>query len=304
MGVMRLGYVHARVTDMDDALSHYCKTLGMHKVAQADGKTYLKAWDEYDHHSVVLEDGGVGLVKLGYKVQRAEDIETYEKRAQQFGAITERMSRGENLAISDGIRIVLPSDHVIELYHEAEQTGTATGTLNPEAWPRDLVGVGVPRIDHALLTTEDPALVERFFNEVLDFGNAERWVTDLSDDADLMATWMFCGNTPHDIAFIKGPNGKLHHFAFQLGDWNEILKAGDIFAMDDVSVDMGPTRHGITRGTTIYFFDPSGNRNEVFAGGYQTFPDFPTITWTSDNVDRGVVYIAREINERFTTVVT
>lgn len=47
----------------------------MQKVAQADGKTYLKAWDEYDHHSVVLEDGGVGLVKLGYRVQRAEDIE-------------------------------------------------------------------------------------------------------------------------------------------------------------------------------------------------------------------------------------
>ncbi len=304
MGVMRLGYVHARVTDMDDALSHYCKTLGMHKVAQADGKTYLKAWDEYDHHSVVLEDGGVGLVKLGYKVQRAEDIETFEKRAQQFGAITERMSKGENLAISDGLRIVLPSDHVIELYHEAEITGTVTGTLNPEAWPRDMVGIGVPRIDHALLTTEDPALVERFFNEVLDFGNAERWVESLDPDADLMATWMFCSNTPHDIAFIKGPNGKLHHFAFELGDWNEILKAGDIFAMDDVSVDMGPTRHGITRGTTIYFFDPSGNRNEVFAGGYKTFPDFPTITWTSDNVDRGVVYIAREINERFTSVVT
>jgi len=26
----------------------------------------------------------------------------------------------------------------------------------------------------------------------------------------------------------------------------------------------GPTRHGITRGQTIYFFDPSGNRNESF----------------------------------------
>jgi catechol 2,3-dioxygenase len=31
-----------------------------------------------------------------------------------------------------------------------------------------------------------------------------------------------------------------------------------------------PARHGITRGTTIYFFDPAGNRNEVFAGlGYR-----------------------------------
>lgn len=152
MSVMRLGYVHARVTDMTEALAHYHNTLGMQLVAEQPGKAYLKAWDEYDHHSLVLEEGGVGLVKLGYKVEHADDIERYEKRAQQFGVLTERMSKGENLAISDGLRMVLPSEHVLELYYEAEQTGTATGTLNPEAWPRDLIGVGVPRIDHCLVT--------------------------------------------------------------------------------------------------------------------------------------------------------
>ena len=115
---------------------------------------------------------------------------------------------------------------------------------------------------------------------------------------------MYCGESPHDIAFIKGPNGKLHHFAFHLGDWNDILKAGDIFSMDDVPIDIGPTRHGITRGVTIYFFDPSGNRNEVFAGGYRTGPDFPTITWTEDQLGKGIFYITRELNDRFTTVFT
>ena len=87
---------------------------------------------------------------------------------------------------------------------------------------------------------------------------------------ELIGTWMKSGESPHDIAFIKGPNGKLHHFAFHLGDWNDILKAGDIFSMDDVPIDIGPTRHGITRGMTILlFFDPSGNRNEVFASSYR-----------------------------------
>ena len=115
---------------------------------------------------------------------------------------------------------------------------------------------------------------------------------------------MFCGQHPHDIAVIKGPNGKLHHFAYWLDDWNQILRAGDVFAMDDVSVDVGPTRHGITRGTTIYFFDPSGNRNEVFTGGYRTGPDFPTITWTADQTGKGIFYIGRTLNEAFTTVFT
>ena len=74
--------------------------------------------------------------------------------------------------------------------------------------------------------------------------------------------------------------------------------------MDDVPVDVGPTQHGITRGETIYFFDPSGNRNEVFAGGYKAYPDRPTVTWTPDQLGKGIFYIDRELNERFTTVLT
>jgi catechol 2,3-dioxygenase len=304
MGVMRLGYVHTRVTDLTESKKHYADTLGMKVVGEEPGKLFLKAWDEYDHHSVVLEEGGVGLVKLGYKVERSTDLDEFENRAQAFGAITERMSKGDNLSVGDGVRVVLPSDHVLELYDDIEYAGTETGVLNPDAFPRHLVGVGVPRIDHALVTCEEPETLERFFADVLDFKPSERVVTGLDDDAQLIGSWMFCTNTPHDIAFIKGPNGKLHHFAYYLNDWNEILRAGGIFAMDDVSVDVGPTQHGITRGTTIYFFDPSGNRNEVFSGGYITYPDFPTITWTPDQLAKGIFYIGRELNERFTTVLT
>ncbi|MGH3150966.1 MAG: catechol 2,3-dioxygenase [Streptosporangiaceae bacterium] len=303
MGVMRLGFVHIKVTDLEEARNHYSNTLGMTVVAESPGKLYLKCWDEWDHHSLVVEEGGVGLVKLGYKCQTPEDMETFEHRSQAFGATTTRVSKGENLTVGDGVRIALPSEHTIELYTDMEFTGTDTGSLNPEAWPRNMRGAGTNWIDHALMPAEDPALVERFFMECLDFRPAERAVTD-PVHPELLGTWMYCGESPHDIAFIKGPNGKLHHFAFHMRDWSDILKAGDLFAMDDVSVDVGPTRHGITRGTTIYFFDPSGNRNEVFAGGYRTGPDFPTITWTEDQLGKGIFYIQRELNERFLTVFT
>lgn len=303
MPVMRLGYVHVRVTDLDAAINHYSNTLGMKIMSQESGKVYFKSWDEQDHHSVVIEEGGVGLVKLGYKVSSSDDLAAFEKRIQQFGATSERMSAGENLKTGDGLRVVLPSEHVIELYTDMEYVGTETGTLNPDPWPRDARGAAVHRLDHALVAAEDPALIERFFQECLDFRPAERLITDPSHP-ELIGTWMFCGQTPHDIAVIKGPNGKLHHFAYWLDDWNEILKAGDIFSMDDVSIDIGPTRHGITRGKTIYFFDPSGNRNEVFTGGYLTGPDFATINWTADQTGKGIFYITRELNEAFTTVFT
>ena len=303
-GVLRLGYVHARVTDLTDAKSHYGNTLGLYPVHEETGTVYYKGWDEHDHHSVVLEQGGVGLVKLGFKVADPGDIDTIEAAARAFGCMSERMSAGENLEVSDGLRIVTPSEHVIEIYHGMTAVGTEVGTHNPDVFPRHLVGVGAPRIDHALITAADVREMDRFFHEVLGFYATERVVTSLDSDADYIGTWMTAGNTVHDIAVINGPNGKLHHFAFELLDWSEIKRAGQFFAMDDVPIDIGPTQHGITRGETIYFFDPSGNRNEVFAGGYTAYPDRPTVNWTVDQLGKGIFYIQRELNERFTTVLT
>lgn len=304
MGVIRLGYVHVRVTDLPGASEHYQNTLGMDQVADVDGRRYLKSWDEHDHHSVVLEEGGVGLVKLGYKVARSSDLDEYEERAAAFGARVERMSKGDNVAVGDGLRITLPSDHTLELYSDVEYLGNATGTWNPDPWPRGgLRGIGVPRLDHTLITTEDPELLERFFTDVLDFRAAERLVAGPDND-QLVGSWMFCGEQPHDIAFVKGEQGKLHHFAYHVDDWSSLLRAGDVFSMRDVPIDFGPARHGITRGQTIYFFDPSGNRNEVFAGGYRTGPDFRTITWTMDKAAQGINYTHRELDEDFLNVVT
>lgn len=304
MSVSRLGYVHARVTDMDEAVAHYTRTLGMKPQGEIGGKHFFKGWDEWEHHSLVLEEGGVGLVKLGYRVDDVTDLEDIEKRAVAFGCTIERMSKGENAEVSDGLRLTSPSDHVIELYHDMTQVGSEVGFLNPEVFPRELAGVGVPGIDHALITAEDPALVEHFFMEVLDFFPTERVQTSLDADHEVAGTWLSASQKVHDIAIIGGPQGKLHHFAFQLSDWSAVGRAGSLFSMDDVSVDIGPTQHGITRGTTIYFFDPSGNRNEVFAGGYHAYRDRPIVRWTVDQLGKGIFYVDRELNERFTTVLT
>jgi catechol 2,3-dioxygenase len=303
---MRLGYVHLRVTDLEEARDHYSNTLGMEVVHEEPGKLHLKCWDEWDHHSLVLEEGGVGLVKVGYKCSSEDDLVDYEKRSSAFGATTGRFSRGENLTVGDGVRITLPSEHTVELYTDMEFSGTETGSINPEAWPRNMRGVGTHWIDHCLIAAEDPGLIERFFQECLDFRTAEK-VVETMEHPEVIGTWMTApeSHAAHDLAVIKGPNAKLHHFAYHLDDWNAILRAADIFSMDDVPIDIGPTRHGITRGETVYFFDPSGNRNEVFAGlEHRVQKDFPTINWTADQLGKGIFYHDRELNERFTTVFT
>ena len=303
MSVMRLGYAHLRVEDLNAAKRHYADTLGMRVTAEGGGRIHLKGWDEFDHHSIVLEEGGTGLASLGYKCQNADDLALYEDRARAFGVTVERMSNGDNLAVGDGLRVTLPSEQIVELYCEMEYVGSDVGLLNPEVRPRHPRGVEVPRLDHAAITAPEPADVERFFCEVLGFRASERLVTD-PVDAKLLATFLYCGQSMHDIAVLPGPPGKLSHVAFWVEDWHAILNAGDIFAMDNVPVEIGPSRHGIGRALTSYFFDPSGNRNEVQTGSYRTYADTPTVTWTADQLNKGIFYIQREIGESFLTQVT
>ena len=231
-------------------------------------------------------------------------LERMESAAQKFGVTTERFSKGENPEVGDGVRFHIPMGQTIELYHEMTYVGSDVGTLNPEIRPRVLRGAGAPFLDHALVRGEDVAGAERFFIDVLGFTPAERMLASMDDDAPLVATWLSISNKTHDFALLTGADGGLHHFTFQLRDWNAVQNAGDQFVIEGTPIDLGPTRHGITRGETIYFFDPAGNRNETFAGGYRCFRDRPTVVWTPDQLGKAIFYHSRELNERFLTVAT
>src|SRR5438093_1842519 len=69
-GVLRPGHVAIRVLEMAPALKHYIEVLGLTEVARDQkGRVYLKAWDEHDHHSVVLRQAETpGMDYYGFKV--------------------------------------------------------------------------------------------------------------------------------------------------------------------------------------------------------------------------------------------
>ena len=305
MGVLRLSHVDITVTDLDLACAYYTKVIGMIEVGRTADSVYLKCWDEIDHHSLRLTYAPrVGFGLMSFKVTSDDDLAELEQAVSRYGFPVQRISRGASVGQGESIRFETPSGHEMELVREVQKVGGSLPKLNPRPFVADAQIqdiIAPPRMDHVLVTAEEVGEATRFYSGVLGFRVTEQL---LDGNGHQIGTWMERSHSPHDLAVVAGPNGGLHHFAYWLDDWDHIRSAADILAYNGISVDVGPTRHGITRGSTIYFFDPLGTRNEVFTGGYRPDPDFPTITWTQDNAGRAIFYYEGELNERFMKVHT
>ncbi|ANX05076.1 catechol 2,3-dioxygenase [Immundisolibacter cernigliae] len=302
MSILRIGKVAINVLDLAEARRHYGEFLGLTETASAPGTAYFKGWDEYDHHSVILkENDRAGLDHLAFKVRFPDDLARIESTCERFGFPVQRVSAGSRIGEGEAVATTLPTGHRIEFYQQMERVGIAVGNTNPEPWPDDRRGVGVNRFDHVLLTGEDLEGVTRFFVEGLDFHQSERLI---NKEGGLLASFLHVTNKAHDIAFIKGPNGKLHHVGFYVETWDDVLRAADLQSRHRVRTELTPSRHGLTRGLTTYFFDPSGNRNETYAGG--TFPhyDNDVVTWTEDEAARAIFFHGREMIPSFGSALT
>ncbi|MEJ2675579.1 MAG: catechol 2,3-dioxygenase [Acidihalobacter sp.] len=302
-GILRPGHVCIRVMDMNQAVKHYTDHLGLIETDRDDqGRVYLKGWDEYDWFSVVLrETQEAGMDFMAFKVRDRVALDSLEKDLKAFGCTVERLPAGELKHCGERVRFDSPAGHYFELYADKDYYGNEVGITNPEAFVDGIKGMGTHRFDHCLLYGDELDGSVKLFRDVLGFDITERVL-----DGDVMVgAFMACSNKAHDVVIIRHPEpGKLHHVSFLLDSWEEVLRAGDIISKYDLALDIGPTRHGITRGKSIYFFDPSGNRNEIFAGGSTWYPDHPTVTWNAEKLGKAIFYHDRQLNENFLSVVT
>ncbi len=280
-GVLRPGHAIVRVLDLDESVNFYTNVMGLKETGRdKSGRVYFKAHDERDHNSFVIRQADrAGIDCFAFKVLDKATLDHFDARLKEYGIKTERIPAGEMLETGERVRFEIPTGHVIELYAEKTDVGNGLGYLNPAPWLPDTRGINPVRMDHCLLYGPDIDAVHKLFREVFGFSVVERAL--LEDGVTDLGLWLTCSPKAHDIAFVRhNEPGKLHHVSFLLETWEQVLRAADILSMNKASIDIGPTRHGITRGTTIYFFDPSGNRLEVFCGGYQWYPDMKPTVWT------------------------
>ncbi|MDR0314376.1 MAG: catechol 2,3-dioxygenase [Oscillospiraceae bacterium] len=302
---IRPGLIQLRVLDLDKTLDFYKNILGLDEVCRtSDGRVCLKAYDEFDHHSVTLKLADTaGLDYVAFKVDGPETLENMKAATEAFGyAVDEVAPNTDQPGFGKRYGFTIATGHRFELYCDVDLSAKHPGLKNPDIWEEEPRGMRATRLDHFLLYGPNIAESERFCQEVLGMFVPEVCNTE---DGSRMATWITGNNKPHDLAFVEYPQaGKIHHVGFYLNDWSAVGNAADLIAINRLKLDIGPTRHAITRGLSIYFWEPSGNRIEVYAGGYTAYPDNPQRVWDASELGRGLFYYSGEVIPSFLEIVT
>ena len=271
--IIRSAYAELIVSDLAASRAFYVGVLGLVVTFEDEDAIYLRAFEEYLHHSLVLRRGPVpALAALAYRVRSADDVTKAADYFDGLGMRVERREPGATRGIGAAVRVTDPLGFPIEFFHDAEHVERMTRRY-------DVQGAGaISRLDHFNIVTPDVPAARDYYAE-LGFRVSE----DIQDDDGVVyAAWMFRKATVHDIALTGGAGPRLHHIAFATHERSQILHICDHLGAlrESDRIERGPGRHGVSNAFYLYLLDPDGHRIEIYTHDYYTGdPDNPVVTW-------------------------
>ncbi|KIH70269.1 VOC family protein [Salinicoccus roseus] len=296
--IAKLGHVALETTDLEKSLWFFEEVVGLEKTETVDGVHYLRAWGDFDHHTLSIKEGPEARVDhIAWKAKRREDIGNFANLLREADVEVEEVKAGTEAGQGDAIRFQLPSGHNFEIYFDMEKPAAADpkhkSILKNQPYKAWRKGISPRRIDHVNIgTNTDASVITDFLQEKLGFKMREYLKTP---DGNLGAGWLSVTNLVHDIAVMGRPDIKssheIHHLSYWSDNAQDILRAADILADQGIPF-VGPGKHGISQAMYIYVVDPgSGVRLELFSNGYLIFePDWEPIEWKADEMAAGFTF--------------
>ncbi len=300
--ISQLAHVELLTPKPDETLWFFKDLLGMEESAREGQSVYLRRWGEWFHHSLMITEAP--QPGMGHAGWRSDDEDTLEE------VVKFVQSRGLGDGWTDGhvghgraYRYRSPDDHRMEIFWDVEWFQAPPELRSSiKNHPQKYLGRGacIRRIDHVTLMASEVAPCREFAQE-LGFKYHEGIYADGSEFE--IGAWLSVTNHDHDTAYVFDPTaarGRLNHVAFWQDTREEVMRTADILRDQEIFIEFGPYRHGLSEGFFLYVYEPGGNRVEIFSGGYQNWaPDWGPIKWYVS--DHPTTYWAGELPQTLFT---
>lgn len=271
--ILRCAYMELVVTDLKKSREFYVDALGLVVTEEDDNTIYLRSFEEFIHHNLVLRQGDQAAVAaFSFRVRSPEDLDKAVAYYEELGCDVRRNKDGFVKGIGDSVRVLDPLGFPYEFFYE-------TTHVRRMCWDYDKQGAGaLVRLDHFNQVFPDVVNGAKYLED-LGFKRTE----DIQDEEGVTyAAWFVRKHTVHDTALTGGDGPRMHHVAFATHEKHNILYICDklgALRMSD-KIERGPGRHGVSNAFYLYIRDPDGHRVEIYTQDYYTGdPDNPVVTW-------------------------
>ncbi len=289
--IAHLGHVEMLTNKPQESLDFFVNVLGLTESGREGDSVYLRAYDDYEFHSLKLTASNTtGVAHIGYRASSeqglARRVAAIQKMGCGIGWTEGDLGHGKSYRFHD------PDNHIFEIYFDTKKYQAPQAekpALKNQAQRYHGRGVGVRRIDHLNLLAQDVAKIREFMPAAL----GSRVTEEIQlNDGTYGGCWFTVNNKSYDVAYTRDhtkARGRFHHVTYAVDQREHVLRAADVFLENGVFIETGPHKHAIQQTFFLYVYEPAGNRVEVANAGARLIidPDWKTVTWTETERKKG-----------------
>ncbi|MCX6218429.1 VOC family protein [Spirosoma sp.] len=288
-----LGHVELLTPKLDKSTRFFTEIMGMSITATVGDSIYLRAYDDYEHHTLKLTASPqAGMRHFAW---RARSPQALQRRVEAIQRTPYAIGWNEgDLGHGPAFEFHSPDGHLTEIYFETEKYRCSPqdqSALKNTASRFPGRGINVRRIDHLNLFASDVRAYRDFHLTTLGGIMSESIVDDL-ENMNPRAVWFMVNSKSYDLAVTLdylALRGRFHHLTYAVNSREEVLIAADICLENGIQIETGPHKHIIQQTFFLYVYEPGGNRVEIAntTARLITDPDHQTVFWTMEERKRG-----------------
>lgn len=288
-----LAHVELLTPKLDKSTWFFTEIMGMTISATTGDSVYLRAYDDYEHHTLKLTAGHeAGMRHFAWRARSPKALERRVAAIQQT-PLAIGWNEGD-LGHGPAFQYYSPDGHLTEIYFETEKFSPKPdqqSALKNTASRFPGRGINVRRIDHLNLFAGDVRAFRDFQLGHLG-GILTESIVDNLDEMNPRAVWFMVNSKSYDLAVTLdylGARGRFHHVTYAVNSREEVLIAADICLENGIKIETGPHKHTIQQTFFLYVYEPGGNRIEIAntTARLITDPDYQTIYWTMEERKKG-----------------
>jgi catechol 2,3-dioxygenase len=289
--IAHLAHVELYTPKLDESTRFFTDIMGMSITEIKGDSVYLRAYDDYEHHTLKLTaHKHAGMKHFAWRARSEQAlmrrVKAIEATGLGIGWIDGDAGHGPAYTFHS------PDGHLVEIYFETNKYKPGISdrsALKNTASKFPGRGINVRRIDHLNLLAKDVSAFRDFHLEALGGILTE---TIVFDNGEAKAAWFAVNSKSYDLAITAdhtGLHGRFHHLTFAANSREEVLIAADICLENGIFIETGPHKHAVQQTFFLYVYEPGGNRIEVANATSRLIldPNYETFVWTQEERLKG-----------------